>query len=136
MAHAVDRGFVTAVRFAEVVSVGKIEGSGLAGDGIPCLRIYHRAQSSRGSGLDSLISDFQDGVVRGARRGNRRDSTVEASVTWVSSSFGREAWDGPTTVVLVIGGGGTRGGTWVGLAGVDLRLDCLGEGAGEETGGE
>ena len=109
-----DRGFSTTVGFAEVVAVGKTEGSDLDGDGIPCL-------VTRGVGeftivlkapeeavLDSLISHFQDDVARGAKRGDRRDSTVETSVTWVSLSSGREAWDGPITMVLVIGGGGTK----------------------------
>ena len=64
-------------------------------------------------------------------------STVEAVVTRVSfSSSSREAWDGPTTIFLVIGGGGTKRGAWVGLGGVDLRSDLLGDGTGEETGGK
>ena len=59
-----------------------------------------------------------------------------AAVTWVRSSSGREAWERSTTVVLVIGGGGTREGAWLDQGGVDLRSDCLSDGTGEEMGGE
>ena len=51
-------------------------------------------------------------------------------VIWVKSS----ALEGSAAVVLPIEGGKARGGAWLGLGGVDLRLGRLREDEGEEVG--
>ena len=62
-----------------------------------------------------------------------KDATVKSVVIRVRLL---ETWGVTTKEDLVIGGGGTKGEAWAALGGVDLRSDLLGEGAGEDTGGE